>query len=120
VSTPQQPATTSHADLATAADIKRDLQATLAARRELGPEYDEHFLNALVEKLTAVQRAQQPSPQPPARHAPPTDQQLGLAICSLIFGIPLVAIAAGALGSPGVVVAFVALLALNYLFDRPR
>jgi hypothetical protein len=120
VTTPQQPAISANADLATAADIKRDLQATLAARRELGPDYDEHFLNALVEKLAAVQQVQQPKPQPPAKHAPPTDQQLGLAICSLIFGIPLVAIAADSLGSPGVVVAFVALLALNYLFDRPR
>jgi hypothetical protein len=120
VSTPQQPATTSHADLATAADIKRDLQATLAARRELGPEYDEHFLNALVEKLTTVQQAQQPRPQPPARHAPPTDQQLGLAICSLIFGIPIIAITGRIMEGPGVVVALAAILALNFLFDRPR
>jgi hypothetical protein len=29
-------------------DLKRDVQATLVARRELGPEYDEHFIDALV------------------------------------------------------------------------
>jgi len=81
-------------------DIKRDLQATLAARRELGTEYDDHFINALVEKLTAqvrqemtsVPRAQQPSNK--LTH----DQRTGVAICSLIFGIPIIAITLGAGG----------------------
>lgn len=77
-------------------DLKRELQATLTARRELGPAYDEHFLDALVEKLTAQvqQQVQQQvrATMPRAAQRPPHDQRLGLAICSLIFGIPLVAI----------------------------
>lgn len=52
--TPQTPQTaqTSYAAQAAQEDIRRDLQASLEARRELGPEYDQHFLDALVEKLT--------------------------------------------------------------------
>lgn len=76
------------------ADIKRELQATLAARRELGPDFDDHFLDRLVEQLKGS--AQPPVPvkpaQPPAHNSLSSDQRTGIAICSLIFGIPLVAI----------------------------
>ncbi len=45
---------------ATQEDVRRDLQASLEARRELGPDYDDHFLDALVEKLNRqVQQTQQ-------------------------------------------------------------
>ena len=74
--------------------IKRDLQATLAARRELGTEYDDHFLNALAEKLTAQVRqevAQAPrTPEPSNKLS--RDQRTAVAICSLVFGIPIIAI----------------------------
>jgi hypothetical protein len=78
-------------------DIKRDIQATLAARRELGTEYDDHFLDALVEKLTAQVRqevANAPRVQQPSNHLS-SDQRTGIAICSLIFGIPILAITLG-------------------------
>lgn len=75
-------------------DIKRDLQATLAARRELGTKYDDHFLNALAEKLTAQVRqdvAQAPrTPEPSNKLS--RDQRTAVAICSLVFGIPIIAI----------------------------
>ncbi len=105
---------------AASGDIKPDLQATLAARRELGPEYDEHFLDALVEKITAVQQVRQRQPELPTKKSPPTDQQLGLAICSLIFGIPIVAIAGGEASLAGVVVACLMILGINVFFARPR
>jgi hypothetical protein len=75
-------------------DTKRDIQATLAARRELGTEYDDHFLNALVEKLTAqVRQEVARAPRVPApSNKLSRDQRTGLAICSLIFAIPLTAI----------------------------
>jgi hypothetical protein len=82
-------------------EIKRDLQATLAARRELGTEYDDHFINALVEKLTAQVRqevANAPRMQQPSNKLA-RDQRTGVAICSLIFGIPIIAITLGAGGA---------------------
>lgn len=75
-------------------DLKREIRATLAARRELGPDFDEHFLDRLVEQIKGETKAPVPMqpPGPPSPHALSSDQKTGIAICSLIFGIPLVAI----------------------------
>ena len=75
-------------------EIKRDLQATLAARRELGTEYDDHFLNALAEKLTAqVRQEVARAPRAPeSSNRLSRDQRTAVAICSLVFGIPIIAI----------------------------
>lgn len=94
-------------------DIQRELQATLSARRELGPEYDDQFIERLVEKLT-VQVRQEVARAPKPRSAGlPSDQRTAIAICSLIFGIPLVAIAGGIAGPIGLIVAFVAIVLIN-------
>lgn len=101
-------------------DIKREIQATLAARRELGTEYDEHFLDALVEKITRQsppQRAQ-PSRPPQRSNALDSGQRLSLAICSLIFGIPLVAIGGGIGNLVGLIVVCFAILGINFAASR--
>jgi hypothetical protein len=96
-------------------DLKRDLQATLTTRRELGPEYDEHFLDALVEKLTEqVQELVKKAAPRPVQH-PPHDQRMGLAVCSLIFGIPLVAIGT-TLGAVGFIAVCLMILGINVAF----
>lgn len=97
-------------------DIRRDLQASLAARRELGTEYDEHFLNALVEKLSAQVRqeiAAAPRVQQPSSKLS-NEQRTGVAICSLVFGIPLFAIATT--GGMPYILAIVAMIVLINLF----
>jgi hypothetical protein len=99
-------------------EIKRDLQATLAARRELGPEYDDHFLDALAEKMsTQVKQTSQTAQT--ALPATDTGPRLALAICSLIFGIPLVAIASS---SSLIALVFVCLtiLGINFAFNMHR
>lgn len=99
-------------------ELKRELQATLSARRELGPEYDDQFIERLVEKLTAQVRrevAQAPRPRAPALSS---EQRTAIAICSFIFGIPLVAIAGGEVGSIGLIVAFLALVLINLAAGR--
>jgi Flp pilus assembly protein TadB len=105
-------------------DIKREIQATLAARRELGSEYDEQFLDSLVEKLTRQSPAQRPQPPrlPQRTGALDSGQRLSLAICSLIFGIPLVAIAGGVgngvSGLVGIIVVCFAILGINFVASR--
>ena len=42
-------------------DLKREIQATLAARRELGPDFDEHFLDRLVEQIKGDSKAPVPT-----------------------------------------------------------
>jgi hypothetical protein len=93
-------------------DLMQELQATLSARRELGPEYDEHFIERLATRLTAQVReevAKAPKPHP-SGFSP--EQRIPIAVCSLIFGIPLVAIASN-VGIGGVIVAFAALILIN-------
>jgi hypothetical protein len=96
-----------------AQDLQRELQATLSARRELGPEYDDQFIARLTDQIAARVRqevAAAPRTRPAALSA---GQRTAIAICSLLFGIPLVAIAGGIGGSVGLVVAFVALVLIN-------
>lgn len=101
-------------------DIRRDLQASLEARRELGPGYDEHFLNALVEKLTAnvhQQVTSTPRPQAPSNHLG-RDQRTAIAICSMIFAIPLIAIAADAAQLTGIIAVVVMVALVNFFASR--
>jgi hypothetical protein len=97
-------------------DLKRDVQATLEARRELGPAYDDHFIQQLTERM--MTQVRQEMAQTPQRAAPRSkldaSQRTGVAICSLIFGIPLIAIA----GSQGFAffIAIVAMIALINFF----
>lgn len=101
-------------------DIRRDLQATLAARRELGTEYDEHFLDALVEKLTAKVRQEvtnAPRPAQPSSRLS-RDQRTGLAICSLIFAIPIIAITIGAGGGLYFLGGIAMIVIINLLASR--
>lgn len=114
--TPRSPQT-AEAARATRDDIQRDLQASLEARRELGPEYDQHFLDALVEKLTRQVQQTQQTQVSTGKHS---DNSLALAICSLIFGIPIVAIAVGAAGPVGLIVACAMIVGVNLAFNFSR
>lgn len=96
-----------------AQELQHELQATLSARHELGPAYDEQFIARLTEQLTARVR-QEVALTPRSRAASlSAEQRTAIAICSFIFGIPLVAIAGGIAGTVGIVVAFVALVLIN-------
>ena len=98
-------------------EIKREIQATLAARRELGSDYDDHFLDALVEKVARHTPARQA--QLPLRPSTlDSGQRLSLAICSLLFGIPLVAISGGIGGLVGLIVVCSAILGINFVASR--
>lgn len=99
-------------------DIQRELQATLSARRELGTEYDDQFIERLVEKLTAQVRQEVARAPKPRSAGMPADQRTAIAICSLIFGISLIAIASSSAGPLGLVVAFVAIVLINMAAAR--
>lgn len=94
-------------------DFKRELQATLAARHELGNAYDDQFIERLVERLTTQVRQEVARTPQPRSNALAAKDRMALAICSLIFGIPLVAIAGGIAGPVGLIIAFVALVLIN-------
>lgn len=104
------------------AELQRDLAATLAARRELGPEYDAQLIEAFVEKVTTQLSAQLEDMQRQLKKAklhgaPSHEQRLGLAIVSIVMLIPLVAIVLGAgAGLTGLALLLLAIIAINLGF----
>ncbi|MEV5830837.1 hypothetical protein AB0L25_35245 [Spirillospora sp. NPDC052242] len=110
---------------------REDLTAALAARRELGPEYDDAFIETVVDRIEETldaRAAHAPAPAPRARpvRAPAAvtserDHSLALAVLSLLAAIPLSAITAINAGLPGLVFALAAIVLLNVTYTfRPR
>lgn len=99
-------------------DLQRDVAATLEARRELGPSYDDHFVQSLTERMMAQVRhemARTPAPAAPrASNRLDRSQRTAVAICSLIFAIPLIAIAGGELGLTGMIVVAGMIALINF------
>ncbi len=83
---------------ATSEEIKHELKATLAARRDVGTEYDDHFVESFMDKLKAqvVQEMRQDARVARAQSRPVMTVQgrLTVALVSLvlilvIFGIAI-------------------------------
>jgi len=113
-----------------AAETQREVQAALAARRELGPDYDDHIAAGLadrVEQLAAVRlaelrhRGEQGSAVDRAE-ATSRSQQFVLGIISIGAGIPITAIAATNItpGLLGVIVSWAGIVGVNAVFSLGR
>ncbi|SDR92501.1 hypothetical protein SAMN04488543_0759 [Friedmanniella luteola] len=106
-----------YGDPATRADVR----AAWEARKELGPEYDEHIANGLaerVEELVAYRTAElrhSGSTADVDRELERTAQRQGfvLGIISLGTGIPVTAIAVSESGLPALVVAWLGIVGVN-------
>ncbi|WP_285698204.1 hypothetical protein [Actinomadura sp. NBRC 104412] len=105
-----------------------DLAAALAARRELGPDYDDAFIESLVDRIEETLAARQNAAprrsrrdragEPPAKgHG---DGTLALAIVSLVTAIPLSAIGVGTAGLAGLLIAWVGIVLVNIVFGVLR
>lgn len=99
-------------------DLGEELRLTIAARRELDQKHEDELIAAFLEKVEQVieQRVQQ-EVETSHRTARRTDPVARLAV-SLLFAIPLSAIAAGVAGLPGLAIAWIGIIALNVYFDR--
>ena len=98
-----------------------EVAAALQTSRELGPEYDDAVAASLAEKLdSAIEarvREHVAAVQPAARQQLSVEEQwksprLIMGIITMGVAIPLTAISAGMMGSGGVVLAWMGLLAL--------
>nr|WSX51555.1 hypothetical protein OG409_23030 [Streptomyces sp. NBC_00974] len=104
-------------------ELKKELAATLDARRELGPEYEAALLDSFVEKVdTQVRRRlaeERLSAARPRLAAEPVDgnfgERFGFAIITLVLAIPLSAIGAAHAGLSGLIVAWLGILGVNYV-----
>jgi hypothetical protein len=106
-------------------DVRKDLRAAVAARQELGPEYEAEIIDGFLEKLDArdaQRRGGLPEPVPRPRHpSRETDPGgLALAIVSIVAAIPITAIAADMLGLIGVVVCWAGLVGINFARTSAR
>lgn len=110
------------------AELKKELDATLQARRELGEEYEPALIDSFLAKVDqridgAVERRvrrqvaeQQMVTARGARRPGPTDsfgERFGFGIVSLVLAIPLSAIGGTASGIAGLVTTWVGIVGVN-------
>ena len=96
-----------------------DLTAALAARQELGPDYDAAFVEKIVERveqtidvrMNANARTQAQIDQQNARE----DRKVTITIACVSLGvsIPLTAIAAGTADAPGIMIVWAGIVMVN-------
>ena len=117
-------------------ELKRDLDATLQTRKELGPEYEnelvdsfvgkvEQRIDAVIDKRVRRQLAEQqmvvarngsrPAQSGGQAYSYPDGigARLGLAIASLVLAIPLSAIAVANAGLPGLLICWGGIVGVN-------
>ncbi|MFD9005397.1 hypothetical protein ACFV0T_31360 [Streptomyces sp. NPDC059582] len=110
------------------ADLKKELDATLHARRELGEDYESALVDSFLEKVDqridgAVERRvrrqlaeQQMTTARGARTPRATDSwgdRFGFGIVSLVLAIPLSAIGAGTAHLPGLIASWIGIVGVN-------
>ncbi|OKH97667.1 hypothetical protein A6A06_31260 [Streptomyces sp. CB02923] len=109
-------------------ELKKELDATLQTRKELGPEYESELVESFLEKLdkTVDQRVRRQfaeqqmqvarGAQPPRRRPAPGGgfgERYGFASVSLVLAIPLSAIGAVNAGLVGLLVSWAGIVGVN-------
>jgi len=117
-------------------ELKKEFDATLDARRELGPEYESELVDSFLEKLDGavdrrVRRQLAESRMVVARGSHPPGaaarsdgdsfgERYGFGIISLIVAVPLSAIATVNEQLPGLIVTWLGIVAVNALHATGR
>jgi hypothetical protein len=107
---------------------RRDYEALLATRGELGPDYERALVDSFADRMEKeIQRRVASSSggvsQRHDRQEAAAKRRLALGIVSLGVGIPITAISAGIADLPGLVVAWAGIASVNVanaLADRRR
>lgn len=109
-------------------ELKKELDATLQARRELGPEYESALIESFLEKLDQrldsttdrrVRRQLAEQQMVVARGARPRTteesfaERYGFGVISLVLAVPLSAIAVVQADLPGLLVAWLGIVGVN-------
>lgn len=107
-----------------------DVRAAAQTYAELGPEYQDAVVESFLDRVTReidsrvdARIAQQPSshPFPPRRHGGHGGSAMGLAIVSMVLGIPISAIAVAAgkhpAGVVGLIVVWAAIAIINVAYS---
>jgi hypothetical protein len=103
-------------------DFRHELEATLAAREEIGEELEPQLVDRFADRIEgeidrrASEKAARQRPRQPAHNAP----MIPLALGSMALSIPLIAIAATQAGLGGVIAVCIAIVLVNMLWAGPR
>lgn len=106
-----------------------DLRATMEARRDLGPDYEDALVDSFLEKLdhelTARVRAEVanqhlPQQQGAPEKAKPDNSHIPVALGSLGLAIPLTAIASSNAGNVGLFLAWSSIVIINVAYALGR
>ena len=97
---------------------REELDAILSARQELGAEYNDELADMLMERLDAVidRRVEARLQEAPKSGS----LSPAVPITSLVFAIPLTAIAASLVGIRGVLIVWAALIIVNILYSGKK
>lgn len=110
-------------------ELKKELDAALDARRELGPEYEAALVDSFVEKVdTQVRRrlaeerlsAARGGERRPGGPASEFGERFGFAVITLVLAIPLSAIAAAQAHLSGLLVAWAGIVGVNFIHAAKR
>ncbi len=93
--------------------LARDLEATIAARAELGREYEPALVESFAERLEQTIAARVEVEAKRYASPPGSGNQLALGIVSLGTGIPITAIAGGTASLPGILIAWAGIVSVN-------
>ncbi|MER7546925.1 hypothetical protein [Actinomadura sp.] len=109
---------------------REDITAAMAARRELGPDYDDAFIETVVDRIeqaldARAAAAPRPRPAPAPRYGADAgagrDHSLAMAVLSLLAAIPLSAIGVVNAGLPGLLLVIAGIVLVNFTYTfRPR
>jgi hypothetical protein len=100
-------------------EVRREVEATIEARRELGPEHEEALVAAFLDRLerTLDERVAKPAKSAKAPAAQQAAQRFVVAMVSLGCGIPITAIA-GDHGLAGILIAWAGIVGVNVAMAR--
>lgn len=102
-------------------EMRQDLDATVEARRELGPAYEDDLVASFVDRVDASVRERVDAelarrPAESSGEDESRNQRFALGIVSLGTGIPITAIAGGVAETAGVVLAWAGIVGVNVAF----
>jgi len=98
------------------AETRRELEATVEARRELGAAHDEELIDAFLERLDHRLRERAPDTERAVKRR--RDHQKEMTLGAMAISIPLIAIAGGIAGLPGIIAVCAALAIIAIASSR--
>jgi hypothetical protein len=98
--------------------VKHELEVTVAARQELGPAHDDHLIAGFLDRID--RELDRRVEELVARRAPAKRRGSPIHPGNIAVCIPIIAIAGGIGGLPGLITAFVALAAIFVYAESRR